>query len=351
MAQSPWLPLRWSGALPAGDLAPLNCLYGGGEGLPVLTADDLKGVQIPKRALWPSVRVSVNGAAEAGPTGAPWVNANGWLIRMLRFRDPTRPVLLDTKPAAARPASQVLAVADAMAYGASWVVTHSPETWPQVRVALQFFERKAEWRGWQPVAALTVIGDFAGANEGIGGECLNLLTRRQVGFRLAAPGDVAALGNAGAAAWVSTAPVPMEKYLPWIRGGGTLIVHGEANSRVEGKGRIIGRPEPWNDAYAAVAGIHLALTRRTDVLRLWNAGSFNTFYQTEPHGNRGVVQLINYAVNAGSNDTSIWLARPWKKAVLTTFEKQMPLKTTPSNGGIEIPLAPLGVYAAIELEA
>lgn len=351
MAQSVRLPLRWSGALPAGDLAPLNCLYGGGEGLPVLTADELRSVQIPKRALWPSVRTGGTGGAEAGPTGAPWVNSNGWLIRVLRLRDAARPVLLDTKPAAAaRPASHVLAVADAMAYGASWIVSHSPETWPQVQKALRFFVQHGEWRDWKPVAALAIISDFTGVNETSGSECLNLLTRRQVGFSLAAPGDLDALADVRAAVWVSELPVPMEKYLPWVRGGGTLIVLGDY-SRAEGKGRVIGLEETWKDAYGAATGIHRALSRRNDVLRLWNAGSFNSFYRMEPGGHRGVAHLINYAVNLSSNDTSIWLARPWKKATLSTFDGQTLLKTRAANGGIEIPLPPLGVYAAIELEA
>lgn len=293
----------------------------------------LQGAQIPKRALWPGVRVSANGASEAGPTGAPWVNANGWLIRLSQFKDAGKPVVFDTKPAAASKASsQVLAVADAMAYGASWVVTHSPETWPAVKAAIQFFERNAAWREWQPVAALAVIGDFAGADEVIGGECLNLLARRQIGYRLAAPGD--ALEDVGAAVWVSKSAPPMAKYRPWIQRGGKFIT-----------------PESWDDVYAAVAGIHLTLTRRTDVLRLWNAGSFNSHYLEEPGGKRGVVHLINYAGNISSDDTSIWLARLWKKAVLSTFEKRTPLKSTASNGGIEIALPPLGVYAAIELEA
>lgn len=346
------LPLRWSGALPKGDLAPLNCLYGGGEGMPVLSAEELQGVQIPKDALWPSVRVNRRGGEEAGPTGLPWVNANGWQIRMLQFRDATRGVLVDAKPDAnARPAAYVLQVADAMAYGATAVVNHTPESWPAVQQAIRFFLTHAEWWSWEPVAAVAVISEFAGEIEASAGECLNLLTRRQVGIRLTSPGDVTSLARVGAAAWVSSAPVPMETYLPWIRGGGTLIVHGKGGTRVEGKGRVIERPEPWADYYAAAAGIHLALTRRTDVVRLWNAGSFNSFYQADPTGKRGVLQLINYAGNRGSDDTSVWIARPWKKAVLTTFDKQTALKTTATNGGIEIPLPALGVYAAIELEA
>lgn len=341
------LPLRWTGALPAGDLAPLNCLYGGGAGLPALA-----GAQIPKHAQWPSVKVNDRGRAEAGPTGAPWLNANGWLIRIARHLDGAKPVVLDTKPPeGARPASYVLAAAEAMAYGAAWAVTHTPETWPAVRAALRFFETHAEWRDWAPVAALTIISEFTGDDEFVGEEFLNLLSRRQVGFQLAAPGNVKALGSDGAAVWASKKPVPYAQYLPWVRGGGTLIVQGEANSRAEGKGRVIGRPEDWDDVYAAVTGTHLALTRRTDVLRLWNAGSFNSYYQIAPDGKRAVAQLINYAGNRSSDDTSIWLARPWKRAMLTTFEKQTPLMPRATNGGIELSLPPLGVYAAIELEA
>ena len=87
------------------------------------------------------------------------------------------------------------------------------------------------------------------------------------------------------------------------------------------------------------------------MVRLWNAGSFNAYYQAEPGGKRGVVQLLNYAGNRSSDDTSAWIARPWKTAVLNTFDGQTPLKPRATNGGIEIPLPPLGVYAAIELEA
>jgi hypothetical protein len=313
----------------------------------------LRGAHIPPRAQWPSVRVNNKGAAEAGPTGAPWLNANGWLIRAAQFLHPRQPIVLDTRPPAqARPDAYVLAAAEAMAYGAAWVVTHTPETWPAVRRALQFFDGRAAWRGWPAVAAVTVISSFAGEDEWIGEEALNLLARRQVGTRLAAPGDAKALDGAPAAAWASKKPVPYETYLPWLRAGGTLIVQGrEAAVRAEGKGRVVTRAEGWDDPYAAVAGSHLALTRRTDVLRLWNAASFNSYYQAEPGGTRAVVHLLNYAANRSSDDISLWLARPWKKASLSTFDGQTPLKLRPSNGGIEMPLPPLGVYAAIELEA
>jgi hypothetical protein len=252
------------------------------------------------------------------------------LIRIAQYLDAAKPVVLATEPpAGARAGSYVLAAAEAMAYGASWAVTHTAETWPGVRAALRFFEAHAEWREWAPVAELAVISTFTGEDEWIGEEAVNLLARRQVGFRLGEPGELKA------AVWASKKPVPREKYAAWERAGGKLIVPGEG----------------WDDVYAAVTGVHLAMTRKRDVMRLWNAGSFNCHYVAERGGKRGVAHLIHYASNRSSNDTSIWLARPWKRAVLSTFEKTVALKPVGTNGGIEIALPPLGVYAAIELEA
>lgn len=313
----------------------------------------LAGAQVLERAQWPSVRQAERGAAEAGPTGAPWLNANGWLIRAARFRDAARPVVLPTPPPEPAVTRQLeLAAAEAAVYGAAWAVTHTPGTWPAVQKVLRFFAAHAEWRDWAPVAAVTLISTFAGDDEWLGEEALNLLARRQVGVRLAPPGEGTALAAVSAAAWASRRPVPWELYLPWVRDGGTLIVQGPAaDSRAEGKGRIVTRAEGWDDPYAAVTGIHLALSRRTDVLRLWNAGSFNSYYQADPAGMRGVVHLLNYAGNQSSDLLSLWLARPWKRAVLTTPDASLPLKPRPANGGIEMPLPPLGAYAAIELEA
>lgn len=338
------LPLRASGALPAGDTDPLNCLYGGETNLgqlAPLTKAELESLQIPRQALWPSVRMGRGAAAEAGPTGAPWVDANGWLIRLLRFRQPDRQVLLDTLPPPG--ASPLLAVADAMAYGAAWVVSPTPDSWPPIQQALRFFASRPQWRDWPPVSAVSLI---AGAQTD--GEILNLLTRRQVGFQLAAPGDTATLHTA--AAWISPASVPLDTYLPWVRAGGTLILHGLYKPRAEGQGRILAFPETLDDPYETAARIHLALTRRSDVLRLWNAGSCNSYYQADPGGQRAVVHLIHYAPRRPAAGITLWLARPWRRATLTTFAETAALKPVAANGGIEIPLPPIGVYAAIELE-
>ena len=46
-------------------------------------------------------------------------------------------------PIPARANAPVLAVADAMAYGGAWVVTHTAESWPAVRQAPSWARRMA----------------------------------------------------------------------------------------------------------------------------------------------------------------------------------------------------------------
>src|SRR5205085_11713592 len=72
--------------------APIECLLHAPEA--IATAARSRGmtaiereqapssVQFLPDPLWPGIRASrQRGAAESGPTGPPWVNANGWNIR------------------------------------------------------------------------------------------------------------------------------------------------------------------------------------------------------------------------------------------------------------------------------
>jgi hypothetical protein len=272
------------------------------------------------------------------------VNANGWMIRLALFREPARMPWVDTKPpASARPEEYVLAASEAMVYGGSWIVTHTPESWSSVQKALRFFVARGAEADWQPVASLGVMN----VNDAFGEEYLNLAARRQIGYRISKPADLDPLP---AAIWLGNAP-PWDDLLPWIRRGGTLVVNTTAAPRAEGKGRIVAPREPWSDPYLAVVETHLALTRKADVLRMWNGGSLQAHYTASADRKRGVVHLVNYAARAASNDISIWLSYPWKHAVLKTFDATTVLKAQAVHGGMEVPLPGIGVYAAIELEA
>src|SRR5689334_8055059 len=79
------------------------------------------------RGPWPGIRVSHAGGdrATAGPTGEPWVDSNGWRIRVAQAMRPGVRVWVDARPQASRtsPQDSVLAFADSAAHGARWVVT------------------------------------------------------------------------------------------------------------------------------------------------------------------------------------------------------------------------------------
>jgi len=82
------------------------------------------GVRLVKGE-WPGIRTSRGNAdASAGPTGVPWVDSNGWAIRLSTALHPDAAVWIDAAPPRQMfPSSYLTAVADCGAYGGRWVVT------------------------------------------------------------------------------------------------------------------------------------------------------------------------------------------------------------------------------------
>ncbi len=69
-----------------------------------------------------------------------------------------------------------------------------------------------------------------------------------------------------------------------------------------------------------------------------------------PDGQCAVIQLVNYAVNSPAHEVTLGLDTKSQKARLHTFQDVRELKFVPARIGVEIPLPPIGVYAAIEVE-
>src|ERR1035438_10267019 len=75
---------------------------------------------------WPGIQLSPSGKVDtvaAGPTGAPWVDSNGWKIRLTTALHRETTVWVDAPPKGPRlfPQSYVVAVADSAARGGRWV--------------------------------------------------------------------------------------------------------------------------------------------------------------------------------------------------------------------------------------
>src|SRR5258707_3095525 len=122
-------------------------------------------------------------SAASGPTGNPWVDANGWKVVLARAKAPGAVVWVDAPTpksgAVLRAENYTLAVADSAAYGGRWIVQFDADlakglaakndtamvTGHAIHSALHFFEERKRWASYSPVASLGVLSDFEGPNE------------------------------------------------------------------------------------------------------------------------------------------------------------------------------------------
>jgi len=352
---------------------------------PLLACDD---------AIWPRLRSNVASDTDsvvAGPTGVPWVDSNGWYVQLARTLSHEKPIWLMFDPpkttSGLHEESYLLALADTEAYGAHWAVSLDDpfrselasrgssafKKWKSIVDAMSFFQKRQEWNSFRPKSLLAVVSDFSGANEFLSSEVLNLLRRRQLAFSIVekAPWTETSLGGAQAVLWVDQEPADKEHtmgLLSFAEKGGLLIVPKtwgkipgtakgtELDDRFEifsmGKGRVaVARAETENP-YELAEEAHLLLSRRNDLFRLWNAGSFNSYLTASPDKKKILLQLINYAGRNAEDLLSIWVrgtysqTRVWRPC----SENAATVNGVPMQNGQEYHLPPIGYYVAIEME-
>lgn len=428
-----WIPLRWPGDWQDPSLVdllrqtPINCLVvSGGErnlkplmeraraaGLAVVAPESAGQAGVPaipwtERSkvpwtaaapvvgigdnVWPGIPARAGGGADAGPTGVPWVDSNGWFIQLARARAPSKTFWLacDPPPKAQflRAASYLLAVADAETYGARWVISldgrlraglaakesQALDTWKQLAGALAFFKARRGWNQYRPLGVMAVISDFAGPNEELAGEILNLAARRPLPIRIFEKSRSVKASFAGLKAIIypdqqPPGPELLKKLMAFGRNGGLLIAgpkwpaleegalaagdaYGRFHVRALGKGRLASAKEDLLDPYLLVMDSHLLLSHRQDLLHFFNAGTTNSYYTASPDGRQALVQIVNYAMRAAGHPISFSTQERYRAARMWTLESATPvtLEVQPAGRGSDVHLPPLPVYAAIELE-
>ena len=331
------------------------------------------------------VRSRADGAS-AGPTGAAWVDSNGWRIRLARLRNPSRTIWIETEAPKADEVVTVeqhlVGIADAGGYGGRWVISldralahgiaekkaESLRGWERIRAAARFFERHAEWDALPARAVLAIVSDFSGENEFLSQEILNLAARQQLPYLLLDKTNLQGLPAGLKAVVYADAQAPstaLRTALARFAAGGGLLITGAAWGKVEGtpladsptvryavypagKGRIAMASE-MSDPYLVAADAQVLLSHRNDVARMWNGGAISIY----PTGDerRAVVHLINYAGRPGSDDLSVWVAGTYRKAVMYDLEAKEPktVQIVAQRGGAELHLPQVAVYAALEL--
>jgi Enoyl-CoA hydratase/isomerase len=169
------IPMRWPGAWKDPSLRALLK----GTALTVVESAPPVGVTVVE-GVWPGVKMARSAnqdQASAGPTGVPWVDSNGWRVRLARASDPNATIWVNAKPDDRRrfPVSYLSAIADIGAYGGRWIITlddalaeaiaaRKPEalaTWNKIVAATGFFSSHSAWQHYAPQAVLGVISDFA----------------------------------------------------------------------------------------------------------------------------------------------------------------------------------------------
>ncbi len=349
------------------------------------------GVRIAKGE-WPGVRMATGqGDATSGPTGAPWVDSNGWLVRLERARMPDATVWVT---ADAPPTTEILplsrhlvALADSAAHGGHWVVTldhhaadglaaGAPEAageWKKLMRAAAFFQAHDAWRAWPADAVLAVVSSFAEDDAPFSREVLNLMARTNISYAIVEDAGVtpAALRGLRAVLYPDAGPPPAatrQALLDFAARGGLLIAgprwnqpagppepeqaHPRYQLRRLGKGVIaMARRQP-DDPYEMTQDAQLILSHRYDRVRLFNGFLLSGYGTLSPDGTRKLVHLVNYGGGAGGDPPAAHIAGRFRAAKLWPLGRAEPqrLDMLAQRDGVEVHLPPIDVYSAIELE-
>lgn len=405
-----WMPMRW----PSGwkDPAPLGLLKStaidclivdkGSEFEAVRAGARRQGLQLMEsgsafagvttiKGEWPGVRMSRRGPGQAagGPTGVPWVDTNGWAVRLAAALHPESAVWVDAAPSGnlrITADAYMLAIADSAAYGGRWIITldtaladglasgkpDAADIWKQIAATTGFFAAHKEWNGYKPAAVAGVISDFAGPNEPLGREMLNLLARAGLHYRILRKDAIGSLAGLKAVIYTDAeAPAPevRKQVSAFVQAGGVLItvpewgdVAGAAKPSDQfpdypryaihglGKGRVaIARSAP-DDPYQMANDAVVLISHRYDLVRFWNGGATGSYYAISPDGKQAVTHLFFYA-NRGPDSASVRIAGPFRNVKVCTVDQQevRPAHVELQKDAVELHLPQVPQYVALIL--
>jgi len=416
------IPMRWpsqwrdSSTLQRLSNTPINCLLIEGpdplrsvveqaqkNGIRVIHGtSELSGITVVQGE-WPGIRLSRSGGrntASSGPTGLPWVNSNGWEIRLVAALNPKSTIWVDVTPKDPSVSYQ-LCVADVAACGGNWIISlddqlaagiergdaEPMETWKGLVESVEFFATHNDWPSYGGSAVVGVLSSFSGEDKALSWEVVKLLNRTTEQYRIIPNGSFSANSLSGLQAVLCPeSDLPgggiRKQLLDFVQNGGLLITrsawhgipgtpadwdHPRYAGRVLGKGSVaVAKSKDAADPYMMANDAVVLVSHRFDLLRLWNTGSVSAYLSEAPDGKRAVVQMVFYAreMNGamaahGPVNVSVRVAGRYRTARLLTFDKQPLALGQPDDHGIgmvvyddsvELHLPPLSHYGAVELD-
>ncbi|HYW46173.1 MAG TPA: hypothetical protein VE959_25130 [Bryobacteraceae bacterium] len=431
MAGTALVPFRWPPAWTDPKLislfenGPINCLIVSGAPAGVVDAAGKAGLTVvewgslgaapldkvdwnitaPRIAItdlvWPRVALAASGGrgqVQSGPTGAPWIDSNAWVARLAMARAPAKQIWLGFEPPKGElppdEGAYRVAIADAAAANARWMVNldeklgqalasgnaDATKTWRSILATLAFFEKQSAWREYVPQGPLAIISTFAGNDEFMGKEMLNLAARQQLLYRIVDRSRMRSADLTGlrAALWLDKDPPAADivaKLAAFARGGGLLIVPVTAGSlfrgervldcpvagyelRAFGRGTVAAATREWGDPYFLALDTHNLVSRRYDPIRMFNGSSCWVHYSAAPAGKDSLIQLVRFAGSRNSRggreagDLTVRIPARHRSVILYTLDAApAPLQPVTENSQVEYHLPQFSGYAALEVKA
>jgi hypothetical protein len=352
-----------------------------------------EGVLAIGDGFWPAYSYKGLADGSAGPTGEPWLDANGWLYLYARARAGERAVWVRSDPPedprTVRQPHLHLLLAEAFAYGGRRPLWLPPEfatalaagndqavgDWKKLVDLARWLQQREAWHSWPAVAPLIVLSDFSGDNEYLAGETMLLAARKQIPFRPVPVAQAQASDLAGrrAVLYLDQAP-PTPKLLALLTAFATtggLVLAGPASAKAFaglrpaaahphprfdvlalGRGRVALSRAAFDDAWTLADDTHLLMSRRFDPARLFNGGLLHTHTAASPDGKRTLVHIVNYGTEPFFQVVALQLTRPVRSAKIhipgTLESKSVEIGGDPARPEVLIPH--FSVYLAVELE-
>lgn len=341
------------------------------------------------RGPWPGIRISPGGGdrATAGPTGEPWVDSNGWRIRIARAQRPGAQFWVDSKPQPSRSSAEdyIIAFADSAAHGGRWIIalddalaagiaakkSDAMAVWKRITEAATFFG--ADQPVYRDEAVIGVLASLAGPKVGFTNEVLNNLARTKQQYRAIASARItpASLEGLKGVIYTDAAEPPAnvrKMVLDFVGAGGILITgpawgslpkgdqqersHPRFSMRTVGSGSIALATTSFAEPYLAANDSVMLVSHRQDVVRFFNSGAISPCLYVAGDKRRTVLETVFYSLRP-VEDTSVWLKGTYKSARIRAWNQQQPqnVKLTTREGGVELYLPALAQYAMIELES
>jgi hypothetical protein len=283
-------------------------------------------------------------------------------------------------------AAYAQAIADTAVFGARWLVSLDSqlraglaagvapalETWRAIARSLAFFETHRGWSRYAAVEQLGVVSDYAGANQFLSFEVLNLLARQGGLSRIipAASAIDARLEDLDAVLFVDAAKPPPDlarRLNAYAEAGGTLITPpgweglGSPDDaapwlprfelRRVGRGRLAVAREGFADPYALAEDAQVVMSHRHDRLRVYNPGTTQFHYAASEDGRSGVLHALAHEAPSARTPMSVWFQRAWAGARAWSLDRAepLPLPRVSADPGVLFVPPPTPIYFALEL--